>query len=136
MSLATELVNKADNQEESTSILRNLGNQTSISPFQLSPTYLLNPYLPRPNLSLAYPLGPPVREARTLDPFVRLGLDPLASPMNPYLRSDFCTNMGKIHTRGKTLLQRGSQRKLGKAVRRARSMGVVAVFGKSVPGGR
>ena len=43
--------------------------------------------------------------------------------MNPFLRAEFCTSMGKIMTRGKTGLQRGSQRKMGKAVRRARVSG-------------
>lgn len=91
-----------------------------ISPGHLSPAYLLDPYQPKPNYKLAYPLGPPTSEARTLDPFVQLGLDPRASPMNPFLRAEFCTSMGKIMTRGKTGLQRASQRKMGKAVRRAR----------------
>ncbi|KAK4703735.1 hypothetical protein P7C70_g2482, partial [Phenoliferia sp. Uapishka_3] len=120
---------------DSTSVLKHLRSNTVISPGHLSPTHMLEPYLPRPNYSLAYPLGPPVSEARSLDPFVRLGLDPRASPMNPYLRTEYCTSMGKIKSRGKTSLQRGSQRKMGKAVRRARSMGIAAVFGKSVPTG-
>ncbi|KAL8293765.1 hypothetical protein RQP46_000466 [Phenoliferia psychrophenolica] len=136
--MTNTLVSKteADALDDSTSLLKHLKPDTVISPGHLSPKYLLEPYLPRPNMALAYPLGPPVSEARTLDPFVQLGLDPRASPMNPWLRTDFCTTMGKIQPRGKTGLQRGSQRKLGKAVRRARSMGIVAVFGKSVPQGQ
>lgn len=102
-------------------LLKNLTPNAVISPQQLGPEKLLTPYLPRPNLTQAYPLGPPVTAARTLDPFVRLGLDPLdTSPMNPWLRAEYCTSMGKIKSRGKTGLQRGSQRRMGKAVRRAR----------------
>lgn len=132
---------------------KNLPVKSVISPQQLSPRHLLIPYLPKPDFSLAYPLGPPVTAARTHDPFVRFDISPLDSPMNPWLRTEFCTSMGKIKTRGKTGLQRGSQRKMGKAVRRARvsssalaaagqtytdaaplqSMGVVATFGTSVP---
>lgn len=102
-------------------LLRNLTPNTVIAPQHLSPQRLLTPYLPQPDLSQAYPLGPPKTAARTLDPFVRFGLDPLdASPMNPWLRTEYCTTMGKIKSRGKTGLQRGSQRRMGKAVRRAR----------------
>ncbi|KAM0753226.1 hypothetical protein T439DRAFT_323861 [Meredithblackwellia eburnea MCA 4105] len=115
---------------------RKLKNTKVISPAQLSPRNLLDPRNPRSDDTLAYPLGPPTSEARRLDPFVRLGINPLDSPMNPYLRTNFTTSMGKISSRGKTGLQRSSQRKMGKAVRRARSMGVVAVLGKSEPDNR
>lgn len=101
-------------------ILSNLPTNGVISPQHLAPEHLLTPYLPKSDLTLAYPLGPPVSAARTLDPFVRFGISPLASPMNPYLRTEFCTTMGKIKSRGKTGLQRSSQRQMGKAVRRAR----------------
>lgn len=102
------------------SILNNLKANTVISPRKLSPSYLLNPYTPRPNFALAYPLGPPTSTKKTHDPFINLGISPLDSAMNPYLTSEFCTSMGKIKSRGQTGLQRCSQRKLGKAVRRAR----------------
>lgn len=101
-------------------LLKNLSTNSVISPQHLSPRHLLIPYLPKPDFSLAYPLGPPVTTARTHDPFVRFDISPLDSPMNPWLRTEFCTSMGKIKSRGKTGLQRGSQRKMGKAVRRAR----------------
>jgi ribosomal protein S18 len=103
-----------------TFLLSNLSENSVISPRSLSPNYLLTPYLPRPDLSRAFPLGPPTTEKYTLDPFLTTGISPMASPMNPYLRAEFCTSMGKIKSRGKTQLQRRSQRALGKAVRRAR----------------
>lgn len=131
---------------------------TVVGPRTLSPNYLLTPFLPRPDLTKAYPLGPPTSAARKMDPFIALGISPLDSPMNPFLRAEFCTSMGKIKSRGKTGLQRGTQRKMGKAVRRARvsfslfvsvleawelmhvvplqSMGLVPMFGISVPGRR
>lgn len=140
---------------ETSALLNNLELNTVIGPRNLSPQFLLTPFLPRPDLTKAYPLGPPTSAARTMDPFIALGISPLDSPMNPFLRAEFCTTMGKIKSRGKTGLQRGSQRKMGKAVRRARvscwsfvrdlreweltvllaqSMGTVPVFGISIPG--
>lgn len=101
-------------------LLKNLKRDSVIRPQQLSPETLLIPYLPSPDFSLAHPLGPPVTAARTHDPFVRFDFSPLDSPMNPWLRTQYCTSMGKIKSRGNTGLQRGSQRKMGKAVRRAR----------------
>ncbi|ORY75691.1 hypothetical protein BCR35DRAFT_353589 [Leucosporidium creatinivorum] len=120
-------------EDDDGTLLKNLKRDTVIAPQQLSPQYLLTPYLPSPDFSLAHPLGPPVTAARTHDPFVRFDISPLDSPMNPWLRSQYCTSMGKIKSRGNTGLQRSSQRKMGKAVRRARSMGIVATFGVSVP---
>ncbi|KDE05433.1 hypothetical protein MVLG_04228 [Microbotryum lychnidis-dioicae p1A1 Lamole] len=134
----TDLLNEVDfdgSIQDPSNLLNHLSSKELhvISPSRLSPRYLLIPYLPQPDRSLAYPLGPPKSEALRLDPFVRLNIDPLASPMNPYLRSEYCTSMGKIKGRGKTGLQRRSQRRLGKAVRRARSMGIIPTFGISLP---
>ncbi|GAA6061916.1 hypothetical protein JCM10212_000541 [Sporobolomyces blumeae] len=118
------------------SVLQHLKRNQIISPQHLSPHHLLTPYLPRPRFELAYPLGPPKRFGPTHDPFVRYGLDPLSptNAMNPFWKAEFCTTMGKIKGRGKTGLQRKSQRRVGKAIRRARSMGLVPTFGISVPG--
>lgn len=81
----------------------------------------MTPYLPKPDFSLAHPLGPPVSAARSHDPFVRFEIDPLRdSVMNPWTKAEFCTSMGKIKPRGKTGLQRKTQRRVGKAIRRAR----------------
>ncbi|BGP44753.1 hypothetical protein JCM10450v2_000567 [Rhodotorula kratochvilovae] len=122
---------------DQTSILRHLSRNQVISPQHLSPRHLLVPYLPRPNFAQAHPLGPPTSCAESHDPFVRYGLDPLRdATTNPFVLSEFVTSMGKIKNRGKTGLQRKSQRRIGKAVRRARSMGIIPTFGISVPGGQ
>ncbi|GAA5861455.1 hypothetical protein JCM3774_000252 [Rhodotorula dairenensis] len=117
------------------SVLRHLSRDQVISPQQLSPRHLLQPYPARPDFSQAFPLGPPTAYAHTHDPFIRYGLDPLEdAQLNPSLLSEFVTSMGKIKPRGKTGLQRKTQRKVGKAIRRARSMGIMPTFGISVPG--
>lgn len=103
------------------SVLRHLSREQVISPQQLSPRHLLQPYPSRPDFSQAFPLGPPTAYAHTHDPFIRYGLDPLEdAQLNPSLLSEFVTSMGKIKPRGKTGLQRKTQRKVGKAIRRAR----------------
>lgn len=48
--------------------------------------------------------------------------------MNPALLSRFVTNMGKIMNRAQTRLTWKNQRKVGKAIRRARAMGVMPYF--------
>ncbi|TKA55333.1 hypothetical protein B0A53_02257 [Rhodotorula sp. CCFEE 5036] len=117
------------------SVLRHLSRDQVISPQQLSPRNLLQPYPPRPDFSQAFPLGPPTAYAHTHDPFIRYGIDPVEdAQLNPSLLSEFVTTMGKIKPRGKTGLQRKTQRKVGKAIRRARSMGIMPTFGISVPG--
>lgn len=81
----------------------------------------MQPYPPRPDFSQAFPLGPPTAYAHTHDPFIRYGIDPVEdAQLNPSLLSEFVTTMGKIKPRGKTGLQRKTQRKVGKAIRRAR----------------
>ncbi|GAA6014887.1 hypothetical protein JCM11491_002149 [Sporobolomyces phaffii] len=120
---------------DQSSLLQHLRRGQVISPQHLSPDHLLTPYLPRPNFALAHPLGPPTAFGETHDPFVRYGIDPLRhAVMNPFWKAEFCTTMGKIKPRGKTGLQRKSQRRVGKAIRRARSMGLIPTFGISVPG--
>lgn len=101
-------------------ILRNLPRNGVVSPQALAPASLLDQFPSRPDFARAHPLGPPVSTAKTHDPFVRYGFSPLDSPMNPYVPAEYCTSMGKIKQRGKTGLQRKSQRQMGKAVRRAR----------------
>jgi hypothetical protein len=104
-------------------ILRHLSRNQIISPQHLSPRKLLVPYPPQPNFSRAFPLGPPTSYGPTHDPFIRYGIDPLdpaKGALNPWIASEFVTTMGKIKARGKTGLQRKSQRKVGKAIRRAR----------------
>ncbi|GAA6036599.1 hypothetical protein JCM8097_001245 [Rhodosporidiobolus ruineniae] len=126
----------AEEVENPSAVLRHLSRHQTISPQHLSPRALLRPYPPQPNFSQAFPLGPPTSFGPTHDPFVRYGIDPLdpkQGAMNPWIASEFVTSMGKIKPRGKTGLQRKSQRRVGKAIRRARSMGIIPTFGISLP---
>lgn len=52
--------------------------------------------------------------------------------MNPVLLNDFLSEMGKIKGRNETKLTRRSQRLVGKAVRRARAMGVLPALHRPV----
>jgi small subunit ribosomal protein S18 len=83
---------------------------------------------PRPRL-----LGPSRAELPKADPFLRLGLNPLTQPMNVEILAPFLTMMGKIQGRNRTGLSWKSQRRVGKAVRRARSMGLLSYFAGSIP---
>ena len=67
----------------------------------------------------------PGREARRTDPFLQLGIDPRDEVENVRLMGDFTTRMGKIYPRTSTLLTQRSQRLLGKAIKRAKMMGVI-----------
>jgi small subunit ribosomal protein S18 len=68
--------------------------------------------------------------ARYNDVFYQLDLDPLEECQNSYLLTGFVSDMGKIFGREKTGLTAKSQRKLGKAIRRAKQMGVMPVLSK------
>lgn len=57
----------------------------------------------------------------THDPFLRYNIDPLAdASLNPAILAEYVTTMGMIKPRGKTGLQKRSQRKIAKAIKRAR----------------
>lgn len=74
-------------------------------------------------------LGPPKKQALQTDFYIKQGnLDPLGEPMNHRLHSRFVTNIGKIMNRGQTQLTWRNQRRMGKAVRRARAMGIMPYF--------
>ncbi|RCH81691.1 28S ribosomal protein S18c, mitochondrial, partial [Rhizopus stolonifer] len=60
------------------------------------------------------------------DPFDVLGLDPLHEYKNYKLLSKFVSDMGKILPREQTGLTAKNQRKLAKAVKRARAMGLMS----------
>jgi ribosomal protein S18 len=80
-------------------------------------------------------MGPNRKKALKTDYFLNLpsadgkGVNPLNEYLNPTLLSHFVTNMGKIMGRAQTQLTWKNQRRLGKAVRRARSMGLMPYFG-------
>lgn len=64
--------------------------------------------------------------------FHQLQIDPLHEAMNSRLLSYFVTEMGKIKPRSATKLTWRSQRRLGKAIRRAKMMGVIPVLSRRV----
>ncbi|KAI8097421.1 ribosomal protein S18 [Halteromyces radiatus] len=68
------------------------------------------------------------------DPFDVLGLDPLHEYKNYRLLSHFVSDMGKILPREKTGLTAKNQRKLAKAVKRARAMGIMCSTTKHTSG--
>jgi ribosomal protein S18 len=59
----------------------------------------------------------------TEDPFEVLGLDPLHEYKNFRLLTHFVSDMGKILPREQTGVSAKNQRKLAKAIKRARAMG-------------
>ncbi|KAI0775914.1 hypothetical protein BD413DRAFT_525079 [Trametes elegans] len=84
-------------------------------------------------------LGPDAAESRYLDPFYQLNIDPLKECLNTTLLSHFVTSMGKIRSRSETNLTWKNQRRMGKAIRRAKMMGIIPVLSRRplrVSGGR
>ncbi|KAI0687203.1 ribosomal protein S18 [Cytidiella melzeri] len=79
-------------------------------------------------------LGPGRREAEKNDVFRQLDIDPVHEATNSKLMSYFVTEMGKIKPRAMTGLTWKSQRKLGKAIRRARMMGIIPQLSRKVLG--
>ena len=78
-------------------------------------------------------LGPGAAESRRNDWFYQLDIDPLDEAMNPRLLSYFVTDMGKIKSRADTKLTWRNQRRLTKAIRRAKMMGVIPILNKQIP---
>lgn len=75
-------------------------------------------------------VGPDAKTSRHRDAFYQLGIDPLDECINSRLLSDFVTDMGKIRSRAYTGLTWRSQRRLSKAIRRAKMMGVIPLLSK------
>lgn len=75
-------------------------------------------------------VAPTSREARGRDVFHQLDLDPLSLATYPMIMSHFVTEMGLIKPRTQTGLTVKSHRRLGKAIRRARMMGVIPILSK------
>ncbi|ORX83643.1 ribosomal protein S18 [Basidiobolus meristosporus CBS 931.73] len=67
------------------------------------------------------------------DPFRKLHLNPLNEYKNTTLLSNYVSQMGRILPRTATGLSAKSQRKVGKAIRRARAMGLMPVTWKQAP---
>ncbi|KAF8640071.1 hypothetical protein AX17_001312 [Amanita inopinata Kibby_2008] len=81
-------------------------------------------------------VGPPPTHARYNDVFHQFSLDPLSQALNPAILSEFVSDMGKIYSRPITGMTVKSQRRLGKAIRRAKMMGVIPILSapRAIPG--
>ena len=75
-------------------------------------------------------IGPSRANSEREDVFRQLNIDPLHEAMNSRLMSSFVTEMGKIQRRSETKLTWRSQRRLGKAIRRAKMMGVIPLHSR------
>ena len=75
-------------------------------------------------------LGPGSKESRANDPFYQLNINPLDEVLNTTLLSSFVSDMGKIKSRAATGLTWKTQRRLAKAIRRAKMMGLIPVLSK------
>ncbi|CAL1700911.1 unnamed protein product [Somion occarium] len=75
-------------------------------------------------------LGPSAKESKYRDVFYQLNIDPLHEAFNSKLLSRFVSEMGKIKGRAETNLTWKSQRRLGKAIRRAKQMGIIPILSK------
>lgn len=83
------------------------------------------------NIILKRPyLGPSAKVSRRKDAFHQLGIDPLRESFNPALLSNFVTDMGRVVSRAQTQLTWRSQRRLSKAIRRAKMMGIIPLHSK------
>ncbi|KIM21020.1 hypothetical protein M408DRAFT_117045 [Serendipita vermifera MAFF 305830] len=101
-------------------------------PFETGKAY--NPYdfAPENRKRPAYrrfPQGAPPRAlAIRQDVFHQLDIDPLDEVLNCGLITSYATQMGRIQRRAESRLTWKSQRKMGKAIRRARAMGLIPAF--------
>ncbi|KAG6833904.1 hypothetical protein H0H87_007915 [Tephrocybe sp. NHM501043] len=91
------------------------------SRFNAQPTYQTR----RPTV------GPAPSQARYQDPFHQFELDPVSLAMNRDILSHYVSEMGKTYGRNITGLTSKSQRRMGKAIRRAKMMGIIPVLSKS-----
>ncbi|KAF9226609.1 hypothetical protein BS17DRAFT_697567, partial [Gyrodon lividus] len=73
-------------------------------------------------------VGPGRREARDHDILRHFDIDPTWETSNPTLLAAFLTDMGKIRPRTQTRLSTKTQRRIGKAIRRAKMMGVIPLL--------
>lgn len=68
--------------------------------------------------------------ARYSDLFHQLNIDPLSQAQNPAILGEYVSEMGKIYSRNFTNLTSKSQRRMGKAIRRAKMMGVIPILSR------
>lgn len=100
-----------------------------------APTSLSYDSLSLDKESPSYParplLGPSKFISQKIDQIYKLGINPAKPSLaddsykNANLLSEYVSEMGKILPRKETRLTKGSQRRVGKAIRRAKSMGLL-----------
>ncbi|KZT19281.1 hypothetical protein NEOLEDRAFT_1173152 [Neolentinus lepideus HHB14362 ss-1] len=102
-------------------------NQASLNPDRFTVKAFEQERIPpRP-----YRVGPDAKTSRHNDAFYQLGIDPLDECTNVTLLSHFVSDMGKIRSRASTGLTWRSQRRLTKAIKRAKMMGVIPWLSKA-----
>ncbi|KAJ6598904.1 hypothetical protein DFH09DRAFT_1129529 [Mycena vulgaris] len=75
-------------------------------------------------------VAPATRDARAKDVFYQLRIDPLKLCLHPGVLSHFMTEMAMIHPRRVTGLTMKSQRRISKAIRRAKMMGIMPLHSR------
>jgi ribosomal protein S18 len=75
-------------------------------------------------------LGPSRKSAEKTDPFFMLNVDPAEYSFDSTILSHFVSDMGKIHPRSITRLTTKNQRRIAKAIRRAKVMGIMPTFSR------
>ena len=77
-------------------------------------------------------LGAGRAEAQKNDIFRQLDIDPIHEAFNSSLLSYYVTELGKIRKRSETNLTWRSQRRLGRAIRRAKQMGIIPLHSRRI----
>nr|GAT59961.1 mitochondrial ribosomal protein s18 [Mycena chlorophos] len=77
-------------------------------------------------------IPPRTRDAREKDVFYNLGIDPLKLSLHPQVISAFLSEMAMIQPRRVTQLTSKSQRRVAKAIKRAKMMGVIPLHSRYV----
>ncbi|KIP07023.1 hypothetical protein PHLGIDRAFT_24255 [Phlebiopsis gigantea 11061_1 CR5-6] len=77
-------------------------------------------------------IGQSRAQAERNDIFRQHNIDPLHEALNSKLMSDHVTELGKIPSRAETNLTWRSQRKLGKAIRRAKMLGIIPLHSRRI----
>ncbi|KAJ7180262.1 hypothetical protein C8R43DRAFT_1117579 [Mycena crocata] len=85
---------------------------------------------PERSLRARHILPQATQETRKSDVFYQLGLDPLKFSMHPAVLAPFMSEMAMIHPRRHTGLTMKSQRRIAKAIRRAKMMGVIPLHSR------
>ncbi|KAJ6515734.1 hypothetical protein C8R45DRAFT_217420 [Mycena sanguinolenta] len=75
-------------------------------------------------------IPPSTRDARKNDVFYQLDVDPLKLAQHPAVLTPFMSELAMIHPRRTTALTTKSQRRIAKAIRRAKMMGVIPLYSK------